>query len=305
MVKRVIIYIALLFPVLFVQAQNVPVAAIVDNRSVDLNHIAKSLNSKLDNAIVTAGVHSENERGLYLVGTLIPNGEDVVDTGMKKLTVRTYTLSLRIEQPLLDIRFGSIEIPLEGSGKSSIQASMDAVRKFNPSASDVQNFIKSSINNADIYFVDNINNIIDKANMLAKSGDYEAGIALLWGCPNIPTIHTNVYEALGNLYEAMQKNDCSTLLACARSAYSLKQYEKAAILLSDIKPESVCIEEAKALSSKIAQEIRQEEKDLRILDENERERQAKLEAKRISAVENIANAYLSNHKTTYHYHIWY
>lgn len=299
----------------FIDAQTVPVTAIIDNRSVDVEHTAKLLESKLNSALTDAGAHSESDRGLYLVGELTPITEDVVDTGMKKMVIRRYVLSLRIEQPMLDMRFGLLEIPLEASGADSMKASMEAARKFNPASSVVQNFIVGSMRKADNYFIDNIDNIIDKADMLAKSGDYDAGIALLWGCPNITSIHSKVYAALSRLYVCKQNKECANLLTKARSAYDMKNYEEAASYINEIDAESNCAQDASTLSKLIGQEIRQAEKEAQIRADKEKElqfqalenknkRAYELERKRISAIENVATSYLNRSRSVYHYYVW-
>lgn len=314
--KRLLILISILS--LFTglaHSQGIPVAAIVDNRSVNVEHTAKLLQAKLNSALTYADVHSENERGLYLVGELVPTGEDVVDTGMKKIQIREYNLLLRIEQPLLDMMFGSMEIPLKGSGATNAKAAIDAIRKFSPTSSGIQSFIVGATHKADNYFVDNIDNIIDRAKMLAKSGDYDAGLALLWACPNISSIHSKVYSAMEQLYLSKQNKECADLITNAQTAYSLKRYEEAAALINEVDSESVCAEEATALAKQIGSEIRQTELREQQREDKERERQYqsmerererdyKLERRRISAIENVATAYIKNRRNIYHYYVW-
>lgn len=295
-------------------AQVVPVTAIVDNRSVDVEHTAKILSMKLNSALTDAGAHGESERGLYLVGELVPTGEDMVDTGMKKIIIRTYNLSLRMEQPMLDMQFGSLIIPLEGSGVNDTKAAVDAIKKFNPASSTTQNFIVETMQKANDYFVDNIDNIIDKAYVLAKNDDYDAGMALLWGCPNFSSIHSKVYAAMDHLYVQKQNKECTNLMVNARTAYSLKKYEEAMSYINEIDVESNCAREAEKLAKTIGQEIRQAEideqrrKDLELerqfqSAENERERKYELSKRRISAIENIASTFLQSKYAKFNYHI--
>ncbi|MBD5344818.1 MAG: hypothetical protein HDR90_07535 [Bacteroides sp.] len=116
-------------------SQDLPIIAVIDNRSVDVSHIAKSLDARLNTAIKSAGIHSEGEEGLYLVGELIPISEETVETGMRKIKIKNFELSLRLEQPQLNLQFGQTIIPLKGSGFDSTKAAMDAVQHINPSAS--------------------------------------------------------------------------------------------------------------------------------------------------------------------------
>lgn len=296
-------------------AQTVPVAAVVDNRSIEIGHTAKLLETKLNSALTSAGAHSEKERGLYMVAELLPTSEDVVDTGMKKIKIRGYNLSLRVEYPMLDMCFGSLSLPLEGSGTDDTKAAIAAIRTFDPTSSTTQNFIAESMRKADSYFVGNIDNIIDKADMLAKSGDYDAGLALLWGCPNLPSIHSKVYGAMERLFLLKQSNECSNLIAEARAAYALKNYDEAISLLNGIDAESSCAAESMKLAQKIGDEIRADEKARQAredaererqfqIEENQRERKADMERRRISAIENVAVAYLKNHRAHYHYYVW-
>lgn len=296
-------------------AHDLPVVAVIDNRTLDVTHIAKSLHSRLSSALSSAGIHSEGEEGLYLVGELIPVSEETVETGMRKIKILKFELSLRLEQPMLNLQFGQTTIPLEGSGYDSTKAAMDAVRNFNPSASGIQDFISESVRKADEYYISHIDAIIDKAEMLAKGGNYDEAIALLWGCPNSNAIHTKTYAALDRIYLARQNHDCSMLMKKAHAAYAIKDYDEMKLCLEEIDADSNCASEAIALAKKAGVEIRKEEREAfdrqersearaYAAMEKDRDRRHELEKQRISAISGIAKAYAQSHRSTYHYHIF-
>lgn len=295
--------------------QDLPIIAVIDNRSVDVSHIAKSLDARLNTALKSAGIHSEGEEGLYLVGELIPVSEETVETGMRKIKIKNYELSLRLEQPQLNLQFGQTVIPLKGSGLDSTKAAMDAIQHLNPSASGLQGFISDAVQKAHQYYTTHIDAIIDKANMLSKSGQYDEAIALLWACPNSTTIHHQVYQALEKIYSAKQNYECSMIMKQAESAYALKKYDEMKYLLDSIDSDSPCASAASALAKKAGIEIRNDEKAALAREERERERaytaaekdkqrEYNLEKQRISAISGIAKEYLRNHRTTYHYYVY-
>lgn len=295
--------------------QDLPVIAVIDNRSVDVAHIAKSLDVRLNTALKSAGIHSEGEEGLYLVGELIPVSEETVETGMRKIKIKNFELSLRLEQPQLNLQFGQTVITLKGSGFDSAKAAMDAIQHLNPYASGLQGFISDAVQKAHEYYTAHIDAIIDKANMLSKSGQYDEAIALLWACPNSTAIHHQVYQALERIYSAKQNYECSMLIKQAESAYALKKYDEMKSLLDSVDSDSPCASAASALAKKAGIEIRNEEKAASAREERERERaytaaekdrqrECDLEKQRISAISGIAKEYLRSHRTAYHYYVY-
>lgn len=296
-------------------SQDLPVIAVIDNRSVDVNHIAKSLDARLNTAIKSAGIRSEGEEGLYLVGELIPISEETVETGMRKITIKNFELSLRLEQPQLNLQFGQTIIPLKGSGFDSTKAAMDAVQHINPSSSGLHGFILEAVQKAHDYYATHIDAIIDKANMLSKAGQYDEAISLLWGCPNSTSIHHKVYNALEDIYSARQKHECSMIMKQAESAYTLKRYDEMKRLLDSVDSDSPCASDALALAKKAGVEIRNDEKEALAREERElernytaaekdKQREYKLQKQRIAAISSIAQEYLRNNHSTYHYYVY-
>lgn len=296
-------------------SQDLPIIAVIDNRSVDVSHIAKSLDARLNTAIKFAGIHSEGEEGLYLVGELIPISEETVETGMRKIKNKNFELSLRLEQPQLNLQFGQTIIPLKGSGFDSTKAAMDAVQHINPSASGLQGFILEAVQKAHDYYTTHIDAIIDKANMLSKAGQYNEAISLLWGCPNSTSIHHKVYKALDEIYSARQNHECSMIMKQAESAYTLKRYDEMIRLLDSVDSDSPCASDALALAKKAGVEIRNDEKEALAREERElertyaatekdKQREYQLQKQRVSAISSIAQEYMRNHHSTYHYYVY-
>lgn len=296
-------------------SQDLPIIAVVDNRSVDVSHIAKSLDARLNTALKSAGIHSEGEEGLYLVGELIPVSEETVETGMRKIKIKNFELSLRLEQPQLNLQFGQTVILLKGSGFDSTKAAMDAIRHINPLASELQGFISDAVKKAHEYYTTHIDAIIDKANMLGRAGQYDEAIALLWACPNSTAIHHQVYQALEKIYSEKQNYECSMIMKQAENAYALKNYDEMKYLLDLMDSDSPCASDASALAKKAGIEIRNDEKaaferDERAQErayaaaEKDKQREYDLERQRISAISGIAKEYFRNNHTVYHYYVY-
>ena len=294
---------------------HIPIIAVIDNRSVDVSHIANSLEARLNTVLKSAGIHSEGEEGLYLVSELIPISEETVETGMRKIKIKNFELSLRLEQPQLNLQFGQTIIPLKGSGFDSTKAAMDAIQHLNPSASGLHGFISDAVQKAHEYYTTHIDAIIDKANILSKSGQYDEAIALLWACPNSTSIHHQVYQALERIYSAKQNYECSMIMKKAESAYALKRYEEMIRLLDSVESDSPCASAALALAQKAGVEIRNDEKTTLAREEREMERayaaaekdkqrEYNLRKQSISAISEIAKEYLRNQYVTYHYFMY-
>lgn len=311
------VFTALILVLSFISSfsQDLPIIAVIDNRSVDVSHIAKSLEGRLNMALKSAGIHSEGEEGIYLVGELIPISEETVETGMRNIKIKNFELSLRLEQPQLNLQFGQTIIPLKGSGYDSTTTAMDAIQHLPPSASGLQGFISDAVQTAHDYYISHIDAIIDKANMLSKSDQYDEAIALLWACPNSTAIHHQVYQALEKIYAAKQNFECSMIMKQAENAYVLKKYDEMKYLLDSIDSDSSCASIASALAKKAGVDIRNDEKAALAREERERERtyaatekdkqrEYNLEKQRISAISWIAKEYLRNHRTTYHYYVY-
>lgn len=314
-VKFTFLVLALILNANLTFSQDLPIIAVVDNRSVDISHIVKSLDSRLNTALKSAGVYSEGEEGLYLVGELIPISEETVETGMRKIKIKNLELSLRLEQPLLNLQFGHTVIPLKGSGFDSTKATMDAIQHLNPSASGLQTYISESIQNAHKYYVSHIDAIIDKANVLCQAGQYEEAIALLWACPNSNDIHLKVYKALEKIYLAKQNHECLMLMKKAETAYALKRYDEMKSILDSIDSDSQCASSALVLAEKAGIEMRNEMAEERAIAESEKkradallekdkQREYDLEKKRISAISGIAKEYFRSQRSNNHYYVF-
>ena len=289
----------------------IPVLGVVDTRSINAEHIGKILWSRLNKAITDCGAQSE-EGGLILVAELVPVSKETVETGMRKIQLHTYSLHLRMEQPFYKQRFGALDIDLKGSGHDVEKAAMDAVRNFNPSGTSVENFIRESISSANDYYQNNINRLIQEADLIAKGGQYDEAIAMLWALPQNTDYSTKINTQLEKVYLMKQNHDCGALLAKAKSAYAIKNYTEALEWISQIDSDSNCHAEALQLTSLIAKEIRIEDKEELARQERseqryykamdkESERAAKLEGQRISAIAGVAKAYFNSHKSVYHY----
>lgn len=313
--RKLLLVLALICGFGLSKGQDLPIAAVIDNRSIEVGHIAKSLDSKLNDALNSAGIHSEGEEGLYLVGELNPVSEETVETGMRKIIIKNYELSVRLEHPQLNLKFGQTTIPLKGSGYDSTKAAMDAVRHLNSSASGLQSFISESAKKAQEYYATHIDAIIDKANVLSRAGQYDEAIALLWACPNSTAIHVKVYDALKKIYLAKEDHDCSMLMKQAESAYALKNYDEMKRILDSIDSNSRYAASASELARKAGIEIRNEEKEAlareeRALErayaseEHNRQREHELEKQKIAAISGIAKEYLRNRRNVYHYYVY-
>ena len=293
-------------------AAGLPVSVAVENNGVASENAATILKSKLESALTDAGIHSEDYAGLFMIAKLSLESEQTVEGGMRKLKMSRYELSLSLEQPVLAHRFATTSITLTGSGTDGNKALMDAIRKLNPSSSVLSSFITSSNRQAEDYYTSNQDAIIAKAMTLGINKEYDAAIALLWALPYNPSTYERVTSAVKELYTKMQREECSSMLAKARTAYSLKHFEEAAEWIASIDPSSECGAEASKLASRIGTEFRNDEKERQrrideaamresMMEDRERQRQHELKKKGIEASADVAKAYYRSRLRTVYY----
>lgn len=305
------------------RGQGLPVTVAIAPTSTEVANVAKVLTGKLNTALNDAGIHSAGEAGMFLAAELTPLSSETVEGGMRKIRINKYELHLKVEQPILSLQFGALTIPLNGSGYDDAKAAMDAVRSINASSSSLRQFLTSSVQKASEYYETSISSIIQKAMALSKNRQFDEAIALLWAVPATPSLQSQVYPAIETIFAKMQRDQCSNIVAAARNAYAMKDYQTAADLLNTVLAESDCGAEARQLSERIGTEIRTAEREQQAREdrreereftaaENERNRRhaterarinanARTERARLNATSQIAKAYYGSLRRNIYY----
>lgn len=273
------------------------------------------LNSRLKTAVTQCGVSSTQWGDFFLVPTATVTSEEVVETGMSKITRYEIDMTLTIRQLTTDTDYGAQSWKLKGTGTTREKAMMNAFSAWKSDA-EFRHFIESSKQSIETYFVTNREALMGKARQKANAGQYDEALAILSSYPTNLEGSGQVLAEMNAIYDHMLANECGEALLQARSALAMEDYSTAAEYIAHIAPDSPCVAEAKELQVKItarrdAVDQRQYQREQAQLDRDERQANAarssheRLEKARYNAIASVAKAYYNRRMPTYHYHIHY
>lgn len=275
----------IIFELGFSQTNNFTIGILLPEPNSKINDSSISkLETKLTNFLNKSDVFSygySNDFVLYPIIDIAESG--VVQGGLENLAVSKVEISFVIKQLSTGKTYGS--------GKNESQAIANSFSQINPTDKDLHDFLAVSKNNIEKYYAENCSKIIQNANNIGKTGDYEQSISLLQSIPDIGnSCFENAQKTSISYYKLYQKKLCSNNIIKAKSEITLNNYENAAYYLEFIDNESECFKEANNLINQISSKI------------TKKENQAiDLETKRINAIKEIGKAYYSNQAKSTNY----
>lgn len=277
----------------FSQTNNFTIGLLLPEPNSKINETGISkLETKLTNFLNKSDVFSygySNDFVLYPIIDIAESG--LVQGGLENLAVTKVEISFFIKQLSTGKTYGSVTKTFKGSGKNESQALANSFSQINPTDKILHDFLSESKNNIEKYYAENCSKIIQNADIIAKTGDYEQSISLL---QSIPDTENNCFENAQKIsityYKLYQKKLCSSYITKAKSEIALNNFENATYYLNFIDSESGCYKEAENLINQISSKITKKEN--QVID---------LETKRINAVKEIGKAYYSNLAKTANY----
>lgn len=273
------------------------------------------LDARLKTAVTQCGVSSTQWGDFFLVPTATITGEELVETGMGKITRFEIDMTLTIRQLTTETDYGAQSWQLKGSGTTRDKAMMNAFSTWKSDAA-FRNFIESSKQSIEAYFVSNREALLGKARQKANAGQYDEALAILSTYPTNLEGSDKVLGEMNAIYDHMLANECGEALLQARSALAMDDYSTAAEYIAHVAPDSPCMDEARELQAKItarrdAVDQLQYQREEAQRDREERQANAernsreRLERARYNAITSVAKAYYNRRMPSYHYHIHY
>ncbi len=158
--------------------------------------------------------------------------------------------------------FARQSVILKGVGENETKAYLSALKNLKTDNPDFQKFLAQGKLKIIEYYNSRCDFIIKQAQALESQGNYEEAIYSLMVVPEVcADCYTKCMDLVGVIYQKMIDHECKMLLAQANNAWNLGQDSNAASTaseyLSQIDPQSVCFNDALALSDKIAKRIRE------------------------------------------------
>lgn len=273
----------------------ITVGLIVPEQQAEIDNKAfRLLETKLKTVMSANGVTSEVNGSfvLYPVVNIIEN--KLIEGGLKNMYAVELEMSLFIRQLTAQTEFGSCSKTLKGSGRSLSEAIRNAFTTIKSQDNVYSQFLAQSKERIADYYLKNRSNILNQANQLASTQQYEQALALLITYPQTLEGAGEVQQAAIGIYKKYQNKICTQLISSAKGAVSLQDYPEAIRLLSGIDSESVCYADALKLMKQVEWTIKANQKEEKEFEKMILEQEANLEGKRIDAIKEIAVAYTKN-----------
>lgn len=279
----------------------IPIAIVVPKQAEPLDdaQLVKIGNKMLDYATRSGIAASAGSSPIALLPSIAIDREDVVEGGMKNLTVLSADITFLIKNMETGVIYSSINKRIRGSGTNYQRALNDCISKIAIRQEEFTQFVNSGRDKIAEYYRANCTALLAKAETCAKTQQYEEALALIASIPSTAGCYTAALAMLERFYPAYQKYHCMDLLNKANTLWSGHYYQEALTTLYDLKVFGTdCSKEVTTLAAAIESRLTDNEmREWRLLEEKLRTK-AFLEEKRIDAIKEIGVAYYG--RTIFH-----
>lgn len=166
------------------------------------------------NAVVTA-----NGAGTYSEDFVITAKINEEDRQVTSTVPAQYIIRLNVQLLAIDTQsnsiLASVSLPFTGVDKSETRAVLSAVRKLNPSDKRIATFLEKASAEVVAAYEKRTSDVLDKAGMLKKSGDYEEALAVLGQVPESVPRYAEVYKLTEEVYLLKKGKDKAVAAANA------------------------------------------------------------------------------------------
>ena len=256
---------------------------------------------KLSTAMAASGLGMADYSGLVVCPTITVTNKQVIEGGMRKITVYDIDVSLIVMQAVMGTDFNSTNLSLRGEGYTEEAAFMSAINKLPATDQRLVSFFDATKAKVLDYYRHNADVIIAKARTLAHMQQYEEAMALLYSYPEtIMPEYGSVANEMKSIYDQYQRKSCNEFLQQARGQYALGNYDEAVFWLNRIDMLSPCAGEAKAMANNIKNSIDAKERQQMALYQQQLKNEADIRKQRIKTIGDIAVAFLKR-SPKYHF----
>jgi hypothetical protein len=261
------------------------------------------LETKITQIVVASGLAASGYNNNFVLYPKFAIYEtNVVEGGMKNITVITSELSLFIKQVDNNMMFSTISKQLKGSGTSKDLAITNAISKISSNDPEFKSFIETGKTKIIKYYETKCEDIISKSDGFVKMQKFEQALGLLMSVPEeVSSCYYKIQEKSIVAYKVYQTQKCSELIQKAKTALASNDFVGALDILSDIDPSATCFKEAQSIAKSAEAKVNAEEKkqwDFQIKQYND---EVSLQKQRIDAIKDIAVSYYKSQPTTVSY----
>lgn len=219
--------------------------------------VADALKLKVEQILSRNGAGATSLYNAFVVEPQLNLQEEMQTEGLvRNVSLIKAELTLLAKNVLDGSMYGSIVVPVSGSGKGSKDETMKSLIS-NIKSTDPQfsRFIRNARQKIVDHYTQNCGTIVQKAQVMINTGKSKEAIAYLGCVPETVPCYEQASEALTHAYELSKNLECEERLLVARSFYIRQAYEEALDVLSKIPQNSVCDAEARALTDSVEKYI--------------------------------------------------
>lgn len=263
----------------------------VDN--IDAQQLSK-LQTKIE------AICARNEVGVgyvsdgFVIYPVIEIGNfDVVEGGMQTIYTTNLSITLIVKQ-LNGVGINSVVKTYKGNGYSKEKAVSSAISGISIQDGSYKQFIGKSRELIINYYETHCDDIIKQAKSLAVANKYEKAIAMLSAIPESIPSYPKVQKESKDVYLAYINNNCDKNIQKAKTLVAMRDFKKAANILSSINPKSLCYPEVESLLNEIKTSLDEKQKHEMDIQMQKYKDGVELEHSIIEANKEIAKSYYEN-----------
>lgn len=239
----------------------------------------------------------------FITATITPISKDIV-AGPPQQIAQNMEITLYIADGFDHKLFATTTVSAKGVGTNETKSYIDAIKHINSNSKQFKEFAEEGKAKIVAYYEAQCDNIVKKAQSLAKQKDYEAALYELVAIPDVCKCYDQALEATADIYQQYVDHLCDVNLAKARAAWAAEQNangaKKAGEYLAYIYPDAKCYNEGMALYREIKDKVLDDWKfEMKIYQDG-----VDLEKERIKAWRDVGVAYGNHQQPVNNYVNW-
>lgn len=258
MKKIQFIFLFLLGSILYVNAQSTINFQAMPPVEGDMSaEVSNALKLKVEQILTRNGAAATSLYNAFVVEPQLNLLDEMSTEGLiRNVNLVKAELTLLAKNALDGSMYGSIVVPIAGSGKGSMDQTLRSlIANIKVTDAQYSRFIRNARQKIMDHYTQNCGTIMQKAQVMMNTGKYDDAVAYLSCVPETTPCYEQAAEALIQASGLAKNMDCEAQILVARNYYIRHEYEKALDVLTKIPMSSNCSNAARALTDSIEKYI--------------------------------------------------